>query len=261
MSKLKIISVLLLQCITTAFAFHATSTPPLLDVPVYSLSTLGNDGQPDDSTMNILTYASPLGITPHYRTWSISLYKGTKSHANFVRERRGILQLLSPEHALCKGDTGVKGELIRVLGGSSGYDVDKKTICDTLGYAWGKQSDEIDGEDGGEWPLVLPECCYYLKLELIGDMIDCGSHEVALCKVVSMISSEEIINTKDELNALSTRQLRNDGIISELGRVIPLEDIDDDKDTKGSDDNILKRRDDDIEYDSLDQVLGQLDVY
>ena len=98
----------------------------------------------------------------------------------------------------------MKGELIRVLGGSSGYDVDKKTMCERLGYGWEK-SDEIYGEDGGEWPLVLPACCYYLKLELIGDMIDCGSHEVAICKVVSMISSEEIINAKDELTALSTR--------------------------------------------------------
>ena len=54
-------------------------------------------------------------------------------------------------------------------------------------------------------------------------MIDCGSHEVALCKVVSMISSEEITDASKELDSLSTRQLRRDSIISELGRVIPLD--------------------------------------
>ena len=159
--------------------------------------------------MNILTYASPVSITPH-RMWSISLYKGTLSHENFTREKRGILQLLTPQHS----------SLVRVLGGSSGNDVDKRLVCEELGYAWEKLLDEKKDDD--HWPLVLPSCVYYLKLELVGDMIDCGSHEVALCKVVSMISNEEIIDPSDELDSLSTRSLRNDSIISELGRVVPM---------------------------------------
>ena len=222
------IAVLLLcQCIIS-HAFHATSTPPLLDVPVFSLSTLGGASKSSDndhakstsSTMNILTYASPVSITPH-RMWSISLYKGTLSHENFAREKRGILQLLTPQHSSCKGESEIAGELIRVLGGSSGNDVDKRLVCEELGYAWEKLPNEKKDDD--HWSLVLPSCVYYLKLELVGDdMIDCGSHEVALCKVVSMISNEEIIDPSDELDSLSTRSLRNDSIISELGRVVPI---------------------------------------
>ena len=226
MYYIAIIAILLLLCQHNANAFHTTSTPPLLDVPVYSLSTLGssdNDGSTTNnkSTMNILTYATPISIKP-YRMWSISLYKGTLSHENFTRDRRGILQLLCPEHASCKGKSGVEGELIRLLGGSSGSDVDKRLLCKEMGYEWEQLPNEDDDNDI-EWPKVLPSCVYYLKLELVGDMIDCGSHEVALCKVVSMISSEEITDASEELDSLSTRQLRKDSIISELGRVIPLD--------------------------------------
>lgn len=214
--------------------------PPLLDVPVYSLSTLGDsswlstsstsisiNNHAAKSTMNILTYASPVSSAPH-RMWCISLYKGTLSHENFTRERRGVLQLLRPEHcsrcissedgALRKGEAG---ELIRLLGGSSGRDIDKRIACANLGYAWENlpRVGEEDEEEDAEWPLVMPLCLYYLKLELVGDLIDCGSHEVALCRVVAMLSgddSEEVL----ELNSLSTRVLRRESIISEFGRVL-----------------------------------------
>ena len=43
--------------------------------------------------MNVLTYATPVSIQP-CRMWCIGLYGGTLSHENFVRERRGVLQLL-----------------------------------------------------------------------------------------------------------------------------------------------------------------------
>ena len=133
--------------------------------------------------------------------------------------------MLRPEHAYCKrtGETGEAGELIRVLGGSSGRDVDKRTVCDELGYEWGNLPKDEEEKEEVEWPHVLPSCVYYLKLELVGDLIDCGSHEVALCKVVSMVSDEEIENAAEELDSLSTRKLREMSVISELGRVIPLE--------------------------------------
>lgn len=172
--------------------------------------------------MNILTYASPISVKPH-RMWSISLYKGTMSHENFAREKRGVLQMLRPEHAHCKaaGEAGeAAGELIRVLGGSSGLDVDKRAACAELGYAW----ERLPEEGGGiEWPYVLPSCFYYLKLELVGDLIDCGSHEVALCKVVSMITDVVEQYPEGEMDSLSTQKLREMSVISELGRVIPLD--------------------------------------
>jgi flavin reductase (DIM6/NTAB) family NADH-FMN oxidoreductase RutF len=198
-------------------AFHPTTIPPLLDVPVYSLSTLGGSNSSDGkSTMNILTYATPVGIQPN-RIWCISLYKGTLSYENFIRERRGVLQLLRQEHAV----------LTRMLGGSSGRDVDKNNACNELGFAWQRlPNEEEDDSSRGDWPLVLPHCYYYLKLELIGDLIDCGNHDVALCKVVSMITTSsnevQVVEGATELDSLSTRRLRDDKIISELGRIIPL---------------------------------------
>ena len=139
------------------------------------------------------------------------------SHENFARERSGVLQMLRPGH-----DNAEVGELIRVLGGSSGRDVDKRVVCANLGYTWGKLIEGGEEDEETKWPLVLPSCIYYLKLEMVGDLIDCGSHDVALCKVVSMISGDEIENAGDELNYISTRNLREMGIISEFGRVIPL---------------------------------------
>ncbi|KAL7449768.1 hypothetical protein ACHAWC_001794, partial [Mediolabrus comicus] len=217
-------------CSTAAYSYQATTIPPLIDVPTWSLSTKpGNNDDTDAvSTMNILTYASPVAIQP-YRMWSISLYKGTLSHENFVKERRGILQLLRLEHAFCKVDDdidgGKHGALIRVLGGSSGRDVDKETVCEELGFPW--QTLECKGEskandDNDVWPKVLPHCVYYLKLELVGEMIDCGSHDVALCRVVDMVmtTDDENINTNtNELDYISTRKLRDMDVISELGRI------------------------------------------
>ena len=153
--------------------------------------------------------------------WSISLYKGTLSHENFARERRGVLQLLAPEHAKrCGGDhesdKGELGALVQLLGGSSGKDVNKRLLCERLGYTWRK----LDGADIDEWPCILPGCIYYMQLELEGNLIDCGSHEVALCRVVSMVSDDSIKYAADELSYLSTRKLREVGVISELGRII-----------------------------------------
>ena len=225
---LLILTLLLNSSCTAAYSYQATTIPPLIDVPTWSLSTKTSNNNNDAalSTMNILTYASPVATQP-YRMWSISLYKGTLSHENFAKERRGILQLLRPEHALCKVDDdidgGKHGALIRVLGGSSGRDVDKETVCEKFGFPW--QTLECKGEskaDGDEnWPKVLPHCVYYLKLELVGEMIDCGSHDVALCRVVDMVMTtgdDENANT-NELDYISTRKLRDMDVISELGRI------------------------------------------
>ena len=166
--------------------------------------------------------------------WSISLYKGTLSHENFAKERRGILQLLRPEHALCKVDDdidgGRHGAMIRVLGGSSGRDVDKETVCEELGFPWHrlecKGESKADGDDDNDnWPKVLPHCVYYLKLELVGEMIYCGSHDVALCRVVDIVmtTDDENINTNtNELDYISTRKLRDMDVISELGRIMEI---------------------------------------
>ena len=139
--------------------------------------------------------------------------------------------MLRPEHATgTRTDGNTTGEdavgaLIRTVGGSSGRDVNKRAVCEELGYSWEQlPEDKEEKEEVDDWPHVLPSCLYYLKLELVGELIDCGSHEVALCKVINMVSlQEETDHGATELDSLSTRKLREMSIISELGRVIPLE--------------------------------------
>lgn len=146
--------------------------------------------------MNILTYATPVSVRPD-RVWSIGLYKETLSYENFRRTGTCVLQLLTEKHL----------PLVKLLGGSSGKDVNKQEKCEKLGFGWGSLP---TGEEA-----VLPDCAYYLKLSAIGDLVDCGSHAVATCKVEdTFVSNDE---TKTEY--VSTARLRDLGIITEQGRV------------------------------------------
>ena len=53
------------------------SPPPLLRSPTYSLATLNNDFG-GSTNMNILTYATPVGVKP-VRRWAVGLFRGTRS--------------------------------------------------------------------------------------------------------------------------------------------------------------------------------------
>jgi flavin reductase (DIM6/NTAB) family NADH-FMN oxidoreductase RutF len=178
----------------TTAALQATSTPPLIDVPTYSVATLNEDGS---TNMNILTYATPVSARPD-RVWSLGLYKETLSYQNFVRNKSCVLQLLTEEHA----------PLIKLLGGTSGRDVDKRAECAKMGVKWMQDGSDAD-------PEILPDCASYLKLSAMNDVIDCGSHAVALCRVDEMLVTGE---DSSKLN-LSTARLRELGIITEQGRV------------------------------------------
>lgn len=57
--------------LTTACACHVCARSPQLSVPVFSLATVNEDGS---TNMNIVTYASPVGIKPE-RLWMVSLYR------------------------------------------------------------------------------------------------------------------------------------------------------------------------------------------
>ena len=185
--------------------------------------------------MNILTYATPVSIRPD-RIWSIGLYKGTTTHKNFSIQKEGVLQLLKPKHA----------PLVKLLGGSSSREVDKAEGCRVLGHPWivsmgksihtGDDDDDDDDNDGDrsrEEPItitscdLLPDCACYLKLTLVGDLIDCGSHEVALCKVESMSVPTDgdcdgysnDVGPEPDSEYLSTGLLRKMNIITKQGRV------------------------------------------
>lgn len=178
-----------------AAALLKLEAPPPLSNPVFSLSTVDEMGK---TNMNILTYASPVGISP--RRWVISLFRKSKTHENFFRRRTGVLQLLRPCHA----------SLTYTLGGCSARDVDKAACCAALGFDW----QQVDGHD----ELLLPRCAAYYRLNLEGGAMDCGEHDAGLCLLEGVyVDDEEEI----PLNALCTSQLRELGLISNVGRAIP----------------------------------------
>jgi hypothetical protein len=203
---------------------QSTTTPPLIDVPTYSMATVNEDGT---TNMNILTFATPVSVRPD-RVWSLGLYKGTLSEQNFVRTRTCILQLLTEQQERT-------GSIVQILGGSSGRDVDKEQACADRRLQWqeeflqhhGGGGDDDDEETltscgGGGMMKVLPGCAYYLKLTAVGDFVDAGSHLIApYCKVEHMwvSSSSDSDNGKKQEDYLSTARLRALGIITEQGRV------------------------------------------
>jgi flavin reductase (DIM6/NTAB) family NADH-FMN oxidoreductase RutF len=183
-----------------------TTSPPLIDVPTYSMATVNEDGT---TNMNILTYATPVSTRPD-RVWSLGLYKGTLTEQNFVKTRTCILQLLTEQHT----------SIVKTFGGSSGRDVNKEQVCADLGLSWQElpQDDEktlaSTATCGGM--KVLPGCAYYLKLTAVGDFVDAGSHLIApYCKVEQMWVSDD----EKKHDYVSTARLRALGIITEQGRV------------------------------------------
>ena len=206
---------------------QSAAPPPLLDSPVYSMATLcdsgkdkiedendTNDARPKTTNMNVVTYATPVSVAPD-RIWALGLYKETLSYADFCLRRSCILQLLSKEHT----------PLIRILGGTSGRDVEKQEECQRLGFAWHRLPPGSTEEDGDypPMPLVLPGCVKYLRLKAVGDLRDMGSHAVALCRVeetwgVPQDDPSEGEEPREQPH-LSTARLRELGIITAQGRV------------------------------------------
>ncbi|KAJ8604823.1 hypothetical protein CTAYLR_001025 [Chrysophaeum taylorii] len=180
---------MILQLLLLAAAATTAALAPLLDSPVYSLSTIDASGA---ANMNLVTYASPVGIRPE-RIWAVSLYRGTRSHENFAARRRGVLQVLRPEHAA----------LTWTLGGYSGPD--KRERCEALGFPW------IDDEDGLEEALLAATT--YVCLEEI-ERFNAGDHDVSLCRVSRAATTPG--------DCLTTATLRARGLVTELGRAVEL---------------------------------------
>lgn len=192
------------------FEVFPTEDPPLLNTPVYSLATCGSSSTSETETgagtemhtnMNILTYASPVGITPT-RKWCLALYRGTQTHENFMRRGSGVLQVLSAEHA----------PLVYLLGGTStkasGRGA-KAEGCAELGFSWRscKECDEY----------LLPGCLRYVRLRQEGEALDAGDHDIVICTVEEMMtpSPSEPVGVP-----MSTQALREAGVVSEKGRAI-----------------------------------------
>jgi flavin reductase (DIM6/NTAB) family NADH-FMN oxidoreductase RutF len=196
---MKSVFFLITQCLFVhtklTMSLQPTTDPPLLDVPTYSLATKNADG---NTGMNILTYATPISVRPD-RIWSLGLFKGTVAHENFAKTGEAVLQLLSPQHS----------KVVKLLGGSSGRDVDKKLECERMGMSWISINDDL--------PELLPDCTHYLKIRKLGDLIDCGSHDLAVCKIETMfVANGEDMSKRQHMK---TADLRDLGIITEQGRV------------------------------------------
>lgn len=174
--------------LTLLLGVSALQPGVLVDTPIYSLATVDSTGQ---TNMNIVTYASAVGIRPE-RVWCMSLYKGTKSHANFGQRKRGVLQLLTEEHS----------NLVWTLGGTSGGP--KNVACSDRGLAW----------ENRDWcdEALLPRCAAYVLLEET-ERYGAGDHDVVLCRVVHTELSER--------RHLTTRLARARGLVSDAGRAVP----------------------------------------
>lgn len=200
-----------------------TDTPPLVDVPVWSMATI-NDDADQTTNMNLLTYATPVSIRPT-RLYALGLFKATKSRDNFLREKSCILQLLS-------GSNQKHIECVRLLGGTSGKEVSKEEVLDSVhGIELETLASDNENETNEDLPKVLPGCVQYLKLSMVGDeVIDYdgweSSHDVVICKVDKMWTSvsEEFEGGANEDHYLSTGHLRELGLITEQGRIAPLQE-------------------------------------
>ncbi len=201
---------------TTGLTLQRLEAPPVINTPVYSLATRGQDGT---TNMQILTYATPVGVSP--RLWAVSLYRPTKTHANWLAQGAGVLQCLCESHA----------ELVHTLGGQSGADIDKAAACAAVGFEWMEplprsawsdgDADEGAGDDADSAAThvqLLPGCVAYLRLVQVGELTSCGEHDLALCKVEGVLAAPEGGPTTDD--ALQSRALREAGLISDKGRAI-----------------------------------------
>ena len=162
--------------------------------------------------MNILTYATPVGNNISNRIWVISLYRGTVAHQNFVHKKSGWLQLLQKKHSI----------LVPTLGGYSGSDYKKDSACAKLGFPWIEPTfNSSPGLVEGAQPLLLSGCKAYLHITMFGELIDAGSHDVAVCKVIGIYeeSKSNSIDSSEKYDDLNTAYLRSLNIISEAGRI------------------------------------------
>ena len=132
-----------------------------------------------------------------------------------------MLQLLRPEHSC----------IVRLFGGASGRDIDKRNVSADLGFGWLEAPAIASGSDPSAEcteatrdatigpMLLLPGCQSYLRLTLVGALIDAGNHDVAVCRVTDMFVDDDQPKVKG--GHLTTGYLRDLGIISAAGRVVP----------------------------------------
>ena len=85
---------------------------------------------------------------------------------------------------------------------ASAADADKAAACYGAGFAW----------ESSDWDeRVLPRCAAYVSLEAVGEPVDCGDHEVYVCRVVDGVAGFDASHA-------TTGDLRERGLITTEGR-------------------------------------------
>lgn len=195
---------------------------PSISVPVWSLAVPSviqelpetkDPGKPS-SSMNIVTFATPVSISP--KLWAISLYHDTLTKDSFLSAKVGVLQLLSREHK----------NLVPLLGKRSGYEenLNKEVLCRNEGFPWTSAKNFVS-DSLTKHLDILPGCLSYIGVQVVS-AVDAGDHVVAICKVITTGTwnkrKKEVSVSKtedappppiDEASALYTGYLRNEGIL------------------------------------------------
>jgi len=227
-----------------AFASPSIPPPPPISMPVWSLSSPLSKVPREGTSMNIVTFATPVSVAPP-KLWTISLYRNTLTREAFFSSGIGILQLLNPSQK----------SLVPLLGKRSGYEEGyyKREECQKVGFTWIAGNgcnlltktdatatlDDDDGESSAtampsiisqedrsalESMELLPGCAAYLLVKLLPrPAIDAGDHEIAVCEVLGtgiwddkakqVVLLETPSEPLDETSALYTSLLRKEGII------------------------------------------------
>jgi flavin reductase (DIM6/NTAB) family NADH-FMN oxidoreductase RutF len=126
----------------------------LVPQPVYSLSTLDKDGNPN---MNICTYVVPISMKP--KRYYLGVYKNTKTLENVENTDEYLLQILS--------ESDIK--LVKRFGKQSGIKVDKSSYITANSFKY------ID-------KYYIPSCIAYIVLKKIR-LSDDGDHIGLLAEV------------------------------------------------------------------------------
>ena len=175
---------------TSRFVQETTCRPR--STSVFSLSTRGLDGR---STMNIITYASPVSISP--TLWGISLFKGTQSHANMMSDKVGVLALLPENFNL---------DAVMLMGKESGKNIDKEVRLKNIGVP----VEKLEVENVGVFS-VLSEAnqLIVLKVDESKPIVDVGDHDFFMCSPHAYFASTSQHSHGD----LTTQYLRDQGVI------------------------------------------------
>lgn len=198
MQALFIISYLLIVCLmasSSSSSLVKAPSFPKLSVPVYSLAT--RHLATGKTNFNIVTYANQVSIGPVI--WSLSLYKNTASFDSFLENPCGVLQLLKQD---------IDPEVVRLLGKTSGKEVDKMAELERLGVKLRPLFVEALGQEICIMEELV-EACVVLSQRGRGEgeksRFDAGDHELILCDPIEYFVNEKV----EPMEPLTTGHLRD----------------------------------------------------